>query len=95
VIAGDPAEALDLYTRQCSLDVNAKDLAAMSATLADGGVNPLTKECVVSPESGKRALAVIATAGLYSSASGRFCGVDDGGVAELRRGDALRHGLSV
>jgi glutaminase len=64
-IAGDPTEALDLYTKQCSLDVTTKDLAVMGATLADGGVNPLTKECAVGPESGKRALAVMATAGLY------------------------------
>ena len=43
----DPAEATDLYTRQCSLNVSAKDLAVMGATLADGGVNPITKERVV------------------------------------------------
>ena len=43
----DPAEATDLYTKQCSLNVTAKDLAVMGATLADGGVNPLTKERVV------------------------------------------------
>ena len=36
----DPMEAVDLYTRQCSLNVSAKDLAVMGATLADGGVNP-------------------------------------------------------
>jgi glutaminase len=67
LISGDPAEALVLYTRQCSFDVTAKDLAVMGATLADGGVNPLTKERVVDPESGKRALAVMATAGLYEA----------------------------
>src|SRR5215471_11861070 len=38
----DPAEATDLYTRQCSLNVSAKDLAVMGATLADGGLNPIT-----------------------------------------------------
>ena len=38
----DPDEAVDLYTRQCSLAVTAQDLAVMGATLADGGVNPLT-----------------------------------------------------
>src|SRR5260370_9689953 len=38
----DPAQATDLYTRQCSLNVSAKDLAVMAATLADGGVHPLT-----------------------------------------------------
>jgi glutaminase len=45
----DPAEATELYTRQCSLNVTAKDLAVMGATLADGGVNPLTRERLVDP----------------------------------------------
>jgi len=61
----DPAEAVDLYTRQCSLDVSAKDLAVMGATLADGGVNPVTEQRVIEAESCKFALAVMATAGLY------------------------------
>ena len=43
----DPAEAVDLYTKQCALNVSARDLAVMGATLADGGVNPITKERVV------------------------------------------------
>jgi glutaminase len=63
----DPAEATDLYTKQCSLNVTAKDLAVMGATLADGGVNPLTKERVVDAESCRYALAVMATAGLYET----------------------------
>lgn len=63
----DPAEAVDLYTRQCSLNVSAKDLAVMGATLADGGVNPLTKERVVDAEVCHYALAVMATAGLYET----------------------------
>ena len=61
----DPAEAIDLYTRQCSLDVSAKDLAVMGATLADGGVNPVTRQRVIGAQSCKFALAVMATAGLY------------------------------
>jgi glutaminase len=63
----DPLEATDLYTRQCSLNVTARDLAVMGATLADGGVNPLTKERVVAATSCKAALAVMATAGLYET----------------------------
>jgi glutaminase len=63
----DPAEATDLYTKQCSLNVTAKDLAVMGATLADGGVNPLTREHVVDAESCRYALAVMATAGLYET----------------------------
>jgi glutaminase len=63
----DPAEATDLYTRQCSLNVSARDLAVMGATLADGGVNPITRERVVDAAVCHYALAVMATAGLYES----------------------------
>src|SRR5262245_26556194 len=63
----DPAEAVALYTKQCSLNVSAKDLAVMGATLADGGVNPITKERVVDPMVCHYALAVMATAGLYET----------------------------
>ena len=63
----DPMQATDLYTRQCSLNVSAKDLAVMGATLADGGVNPLTKERVVSASVCHYALAVMTTAGMYET----------------------------
>jgi glutaminase len=63
----DPIEATDLYTRQCSLAVSARDLAVMGATLADGGVNPLTGDRVVAPGVCHYALAVMATAGLYEA----------------------------
>jgi glutaminase len=63
----DPAEATELYTKQCSLNVSARDLAVMGATLADGGVNPLTRQRVVDAESCRYALAVMATAGLYET----------------------------
>ena len=61
----DPDEATDVYTRQCSLAVTAEDLAVMGATLADGGVNPVTGERVIDASHCKRVLAVLATAGLY------------------------------
>jgi len=63
----DPMQATDLYTRQCSLNVSAKDLAVMGATLADGGVNPLTKQRVVSASVCHYALAVMTTAGMYET----------------------------
>ena len=66
-IYSDPKEATDLYTRQCSLNVCAKDLAVMGATLADGGVNPLTKQRVVDVSVCHYTLAVMATAGLYET----------------------------
>ena len=61
----DPELATDVYTRQCALRVTARDLAVMGATLADGGVNPLTRERAVTPECCRRVLAVLATSGLY------------------------------
>jgi glutaminase len=63
----DPAVALDLYTRQSCLAVTAQDLAVMGATLADGGLNPLTGEQVTSANACRCALAVMATAGLYET----------------------------
>jgi glutaminase len=63
----DPALAVDLYTKQCALNVSAMDLAVMGATLADGGVNPVTKERVVDAGVCHYALAVMATAGLYET----------------------------
>lgn len=63
----DPAATTDLYTRQSSLDVTTKDLAVMAATLADGGVNPLTRERVVAADVCPRVLAVMATAGMYET----------------------------
>lgn len=61
----DPVQTTDIYTKQCAINVNAKDLAEMAATLANGGVNPVTKTKVVTPEAAAHTLAVMATAGLY------------------------------
>jgi glutaminase len=66
-LRGDPEEALDLYTRQCSLSVTAGDIATMGATLANGGVNPRTGERVVSAEACHHTLVVMTTAGLYET----------------------------
>lgn len=63
----DPMEALELYTRQCSLEVTARDLAVMGATLADGGFNPVTRVQVVAEEVCHPTLAVMLTAGLYET----------------------------
>lgn len=63
----DPIETVDLYTRQSSLNVTAKDLAVMAATLADGGINPVTGEQVIDADSCRFALASMATAGMYET----------------------------
>jgi glutaminase len=61
----DPVQATDIYTKQCAINVSAKDLAIMGATLANGGVNPVTKKKIVSPQTVMYTLPVMATAGLY------------------------------
>ena len=64
-------QAVDLYTRQCSIGVNVKDLATMAATLASGGRNPLTGKQVMDAAKVPGVLAVMATAGLYDD-SGKW-----------------------
>ncbi|MCU0260981.1 MAG: glutaminase A [Ilumatobacteraceae bacterium] len=66
-IYADPFETLDLYTRQCCLAVTARDLAVMGATLADGGVNPVTGDRVVDADTCRYTLIVMTTAGLYET----------------------------
>lgn len=66
-LVGDPDDAVDLYTRQCCLLVSATDLAVMGATLADGGVNPVTGRRVVTGEVARAAVAMMAVAGLYET----------------------------
>jgi len=66
-----PLQACDLYTKGCSVGVNAKDLAMMAATLANGGTNPVTKKNCLNPEYVPEVLAVMATAGLYDD-SGKW-----------------------
>jgi glutaminase len=63
--------AVDLYTRQCSIGVNARDLAVMAATLAFGGRNPVTGSQVIDASRVPGVLAVMATAGLYDD-SGKW-----------------------
>jgi glutaminase len=70
-IKANPLQACDIYTEQCSVGVNAKDLATMAATLANGGKNPVTGKTCVSPANVPEILAVMATAGLYDD-SGKW-----------------------
>jgi glutaminase len=79
----DPVQATDIYTKQCALNVNAKDLATMAATLANGGVNPVTKKKVVSTETVEYTLPVMATAGLY----------DDSGIWYYNSGLPAKSGV--
>ena len=68
VVAGDPEAAVDLYFRQCSLSVDCRDLAGIAATLANGGVNPVTGERAVREDVVRSVLSVMTTCGMYDSA---------------------------
>jgi glutaminase len=70
-IKDNPARATSIYTEQCAVSVNAKDLAMMAATLANGGTNPVTGKTVMRPEHVPEVLSVMATAGLYDD-SGKW-----------------------
>lgn len=64
-------ETLDLYFQQCSVMVNARDLAMLSATLANGGINPVTKERAIDEHYVQDVISVMLTCGMYD-ASGEW-----------------------
>jgi glutaminase len=68
VVESDVNEVLDVYFRQCSVLVTARDLAIMTATLANRGINPLTGEQVVSSYAVTRTLSVMTSSGMYDYA---------------------------
>ena len=70
-IKANPMQATDVYTEQCSVSVNAKDLATMAGTLANAGKNPATGKQVMKAANVPHVLAVMATAGLYDD-SGKW-----------------------
>ena len=67
-MGSDPLEATTEYTKQCSVNVSADDLAVMGATLANHGLNPISKVQVVDSKNPPYVMAVMATAGLYDNA---------------------------
>ena len=70
-IKANPQQATDVYTEQCAVSANVKDLATMAATLANGGKNPVTGKQVMASKNVPYVLAVMATAGLYDD-SGKW-----------------------
>jgi glutaminase len=64
----DPNEVLDLYFRQCSVKITARDLAIMAATLANDGRNPITGEIVYGAECVRDVLTVMNSCGMYNYA---------------------------
>lgn len=68
IIKNDVDAVLDVYFRQCSVLVTARDLALMAATLANGGVNPVTGERVIGRYAVSRTLSVMTSSGMYDFA---------------------------
>jgi glutaminase len=69
-IYADPFESVDIYTKQCSVGVNATQLARMGATLANNGINPATGEQVIKAEDVPFILSTMTMAGLYDGSGG-------------------------
>jgi glutaminase len=69
-IYSEPLEAVDIYTKQCSVGVNVKQLARMGATLANNGVNPVTGDRVIKAEDVPEILSTMTMAGLYDGSGG-------------------------
>lgn len=68
VLSADPEDAVDLYSRQCSVRVTTDDLAVIGSTLANGGVNPRTGRRMVDQVVARRVLSVMTTCGMYDGA---------------------------
>ncbi|MCW4466803.1 glutaminase [Glutamicibacter sp. MNS18] len=68
ILADDPHEVVTGYTRQCSILVTVTDLSMMAATLANGGVQPRTRERIMDPATARQVMSVMAVAGMYDGA---------------------------
>jgi glutaminase len=69
-IYSDPLEAVDIYTKACSVGANVKQLAQMGASLANNGVNPVTGERVIEAEDIPYILSTMTMEGLYDGSGG-------------------------
>ena len=68
IFEDDPDAVVEDYFRQCSVMVNARDLALMAATLANGGVHPHEHQRLLSPKVVQQVLSVMTTCGMYDDA---------------------------
>jgi len=75
IVDGDPELALDLYFRQCSVSVDCRDLSIMAATLANGGLNPLSGERAIRADLVEKILSVMTTCGMYDYAGEWLYGI--------------------
>jgi len=65
ILDGDPTATLETYFRQCAIRVTCRDLAVMGATLANGGLNPITGIRAIPEACVANVLSVMATCGMY------------------------------
>ena len=68
IIKDKAEDAVNSYVQQCSIKVNVRDLAVMGATLASGGVQPLTGKRILEPSVARQVQSVMASAGMYNAA---------------------------
>ena len=70
IIEEEPTDVLETYFQQCAIRVTCRDLAVMGATLANHGVNPLTRKRAIDPEYVANILSVMSTCGMYDFSGG-------------------------
>ncbi|HOZ60318.1 MAG TPA: glutaminase, partial [Nakamurella multipartita] len=68
ILEEDPQTTLGVYFRQCSIEVDCRDLSLMAATLADSGVHPVSGDRVLDAGLNERVLSVMTTCGMYNAA---------------------------
>ncbi|APX32201.1 glutaminase A [Brachybacterium sp. P6-10-X1] len=72
IIEDEPHEVVAGYTAQCSINVTVRDVAMMTATLAAGGIQPVSGERVIERDAARQTLSVMAAAGMYDAAGSWF-----------------------
>ena len=72
MLKGDPKDVLDRYTKACSVMVTTKQLALMGATLANNGINPITKKQIISSSVTRHVLSQMLMNGLYEKSGTWF-----------------------
>jgi glutaminase len=83
VLPGSVEDAVQVYFRQCSVLVTTEDVAVMAATLANGGINPVTDQRVIDENVARSTMSVMATCGMY----------DDSGEWMVRVGLPAKSGV--